>query len=156
MGKHSVQPNEITHVVCTHGHSDHIGCNHLFLNAKEHIVGQAISFKNEYRLLSEDYVIDDGIWVTLTPGHTLDSISVIVERNNLASGAVAICGDLFEKYEDLNDASIWISAGSESIEKQQKHRRRMAELADVIVPGHGNYFEVTSEIRTKIAEDLKL
>ena len=64
-----------------------------------------------------------------TPGHTLDSVSVIV--NNCTSGfshllenlgpdsvVAVIAGDLFEKEEDLQDESVWIEAGSEDQAKQ--------------------------------------
>ena len=36
---HKIDPSAMHYVVCTHGHSDHIGNNNLFLNAS-HIVGQ--------------------------------------------------------------------------------------------------------------------
>ena len=45
----NINPNDINYVVCTHGHSDHVGNNNLFLNAK-HIVGYCISFKDKYFL----------------------------------------------------------------------------------------------------------
>lgn len=42
---HGVIPEDINYVVSTHGHSDHIGNNNLFLKAK-HIVGFNISDRN--------------------------------------------------------------------------------------------------------------
>lgn len=149
LAKHSVRPNEITHVVCTHGHSDHIGCNYLFLNAKVHIVGQSISNRCEYQshaFQSSDYQVDDGIRVTMTPGHTMDSVSVLIDHTE--SGVVAVCGDLFERFEDVADESIWMDAGSEDKHLQRKHRHRMAVLADAIVPGHGPMFRVSDDIRS--------
>lgn len=152
-----MNPTDVTHVVCTHGHSDHTGCNYLFLNAKEHIVGHSISHHNEYRSLNdEDYVIDDGIRIIKTPGHTLDSISIIVEENNLVPGAVAICGDLFENESDWSDSSVWIDAGSESIDQQRKSRYRIADTTDLIVPGHGSEYTVTEEIRRQLKEELNV
>lgn len=153
LAKHSIRPNEITHVVCTHGHSDHIGCNYLFLDAKVHIVGKSISNRCEYSLHSfemSDYRIDDGICVTMTPGHTMDSVSVVVEHSNL--GVVAICGDLFERFEDVADENIWMDAGSEDRCLQQMHRLRMADLADVIIPGHGPIFSVTDHMKSRCVE----
>ncbi|XP_049780644.1 metallo-beta-lactamase domain-containing protein 1 isoform X2 [Schistocerca cancellata] len=47
LARHGVTCEEIDYVVCTHGHSDHIGNNNLFMNAK-HIVGFSVSFKNTY------------------------------------------------------------------------------------------------------------
>lgn len=74
--KQRVEPSDITHVICTHGHSDHIGCNYLFLNAQEHIVGHAISNRDVYRTIEDesDYITDDGIRVMKTAGHTMDSV----------------------------------------------------------------------------------
>lgn len=141
--------------MCTHGHSDHIGCNYLCLNAKEHIVGRGISNKDEYRSIEDDtkYIIDEGIYVLPTPGHTMDSISLIVEQSNLSQKPVAICGDLFEKREDCFHELIWIGAGSDSIDIQRKNRLRVAEMAAIIIPGHGPQFEVNDEIITKLKEE---
>ncbi|XP_067008442.1 metallo-beta-lactamase domain-containing protein 1 isoform X2 [Anabrus simplex] len=47
LAQHNLSPDEIDYVVCTHGHSDHIGNNNLFLNAK-HIVGFSLSCKDLY------------------------------------------------------------------------------------------------------------
>lgn len=152
--RYDLTADDITHVVCTHGHSDHIGCNYLFLNAKEHIVGRAISNKNEYRAIEDDdkYTIDSGIYVMPTPGHTLDSVSLIVENSNLSTKPVAVCGDLFEKRDDCFYELIWVGAGSDSIDQQKQNRRMIAEMAGVIIPGHGPKFDVTEEISMKIKE----
>lgn len=42
-----LEPDQIDFVVSTHGHSDHLGNNNLFLKAK-HIVGDNISTKDLY------------------------------------------------------------------------------------------------------------
>lgn len=154
LSKLSLTPGDITHVVCTHGHSDHVGCNYLFLNAVEHIVGHAISHKNVYRTIEDDtnHTIDEGIYVTPTPGHTLDSVSLIVENTNLSDKPVAVCGDLFERRDDCFHELIWIGAGSESIDQQKTNRLIIAEMAGIIIPGHGPQFEVTDEILDKLKE----
>lgn len=38
LAQRNIRPVDIDYVVCTHGHSDHIGNNNLFTSA-EHIVG---------------------------------------------------------------------------------------------------------------------
>lgn len=47
--KHCLVPDQIDYVVSTHGHSDHIGNNNLFLQAR-HIVGFSVNFNDKYTL----------------------------------------------------------------------------------------------------------
>ena len=83
LDKHNLSPLEISHVICTHGHSDHVGNNNLFTNAL-HVFGQSVSKGIDYDLTAfkdGKFVINDEVEVFATPGHTLDSISVKVASN---------------------------------------------------------------------------
>ncbi|KAF7282658.1 hypothetical protein GWI33_002197 [Rhynchophorus ferrugineus] len=141
--ENGLSPDDINFVVCTHGHSDHIGCNYLFLNAV-HIVGFSISKEDKYFLSpdfskGEEYVIHDQIKVIPTPGHTLQDVSVLFQNQGQT---IAVTGDLFENERDLLDENIWISAGSDNVELQRKNRNRILGMAKFIVPGHGAMFKV--------------
>lgn len=150
-------------MVCTHGHADHIGCNYLFTaTAKVHIVGTSVSHGESFYLhdfaaaagsADGDYIIDEGVCVRATPGHTLDSVSVLVEAADVAP-SVAIVGDLFERAEDVFDENVWRDAGTESVRQQRIARHCVAAAADAIVPGHGPMFRVTDEIREQLTRDL--
>ncbi|KPI97517.1 Metallo-beta-lactamase domain-containing protein 1 [Papilio xuthus] len=148
-------PDDINFVVSTHGHSDHIGNNNLFLKAK-HIVGFSISYKDKYYIFpfdkGEDYVINDTVKVIPTPGHTLSDVTVLVKSNK--NELIAIAGDLFEKYEDINDPNIWLDAGSEDKVQQARNRSKIADLADWIIPGHGPKFQVTEELRQTLRKQI--
>lgn len=137
--EHNLDPSDINFVINTHGHSDHIGNNNLFLNAI-HVVGQSVNKGDEYDLEAFEkghYIISDQVKVIATPGHTLDSVSVEVKADD---GLYMIVGDLFEKEEDIKDGSIWREAGSEDPEQQKNHRQKVLSSADFIVPGHGKMF----------------
>ncbi|XP_035233651.1 metallo-beta-lactamase domain-containing protein 1-like, partial [Stegodyphus dumicola] len=88
-----IQVEDVTHVVCTHGHSDHIGNLNLFTSA-QHIVGQSICHKDEYIYFAFEegnpYKISENVEVIATPGHTLSDVSVIVKKTTL--GTVAVVG----------------------------------------------------------------
>ncbi|CAH0592325.1 unnamed protein product [Chrysodeixis includens] len=150
-----VRPENINYVISTHGHSDHIGNNNLFLVAK-HIVGFSVSFQDEYYThpfdKGEEYKIGDNIKVIPTPGHTLSDVTVIVKTKE--DTTVAIVGDLFERFEDIDNPSIWLEAGSEDPVQQMKNRSKVADIADWIVPGHGPKFQVTEELRQTLKKQL--
>ncbi|XP_013135134.1 PREDICTED: metallo-beta-lactamase domain-containing protein 1 isoform X2 [Papilio polytes] len=145
---HGVIPEDINYVVSTHGHSDHIGNNNLFLKAK-HIVGFSISYKDKYYIFpfdkGQEYVINESVKVVPTPGHTLSDVTVLVKSNQ---------GDLFEKHEDIEDPNIWLEAGSEDKVQQARNRSKIADIADWIMPGHGAQFQVTKELRQTLRKQI--
>lgn len=153
-----VNPEDVNYVVCSHGHSDHVGNLNLFLHAQLHFVGSCMNHKNVYPLHdfeNEPYVLDKDIEVISTPGHTNSCISLIVRNTNYENrGSVAIVGDLFERNEDIFDDSLWIQAGTENEKLQRENRLKVAEMVDFIIPGHGPRFKVTEEMRQKLRQDV--
>ena len=132
-----IAPENISFVVCTHGHSDHTGNNNLFPDAT-FIFGHDISHRDIYTIHdfeSETYKIDEYIEVISTPGHTNADVSVIVRTND---GIIAIVGDLFE---NAYDKHFWHKF-SDFPELQEANRKKILELADFIIPGHGKMFKV--------------
>lgn len=139
--KNEVNPQDVSFVVCTHGHSDHTGNNNLFINAT-FIVSYDVCKGDLYTFHDfahgQPYRINDKIEVVPTPGHTKQDISVILKTPN---GVVAIVGDLFESENDLEQEGLWRSF-SEFPDEQESNRKKILELADFIVPGHGDIFGV--------------
>ncbi|XP_052864263.1 metallo-beta-lactamase domain-containing protein 1 [Anopheles cruzii] len=154
--EHQLHPDDIDYVVSTHGHSDHLGNNNLFLRAKRHIVGTNISHRNRYYVhdfKNAPFRLTDDIEVQATPGHTLSCVTVLVAESNTPTGDVgrtAIVGDLFERRQDIDDERLWFEAGSEDPRAQRQHRARIAALADCIVPGHGEPFRVDAPMRRSL------
>lgn len=68
---------------------------------------------------------------------------------------VAVTGDLFENANDINDDTIWLNAVSEDRFMQRKNRYRISALVDFIIPGHGEMFRLTNEMRCKLQEDCE-
>ena len=148
---------DIEWVVCTHGHSDHIGNLNLFDSAK-FIVGYDI-FKNniyesfDFKTENAVYSLNNDVCVFATPGHTNADVSVLVK--NTDKGSIVIAGDIFENENDFEDPTQWQSL-SENIEVQKKSRKNIINLADYIVPGHGKMFEVTKSMKLSIDSNFKL
>ena len=140
--QHDVAPEEVNYVVCTHGHVDHVGNLNLFSNAVHMVSHDILQEQDIYVDPPEDfskgapYCIDcENIQVISTPGHTHSDISVVVKGTE--HGTVVICGDVFEHEGDDN---LW-EEYSEFPDKQRKSRKRVLEIADWVVPGHGKMFK---------------
>ncbi|NXJ94472.1 MBLC1 protein, partial [Corythaixoides concolor] len=144
LANEGLSPDDVTHVVCTHGHSDHVGNINLF-PAAILVVGFDVSrgegwYQPNALANGRPYVLQPGfLEVVATPGHTLAHVSVVVRGT--AAGTAVVAGDLFEREGDEEE---W-RALSEDAAKQEESRRWALAVADVIVPGHGPPFRVVRE-----------
>ncbi|XP_076435406.1 metallo-beta-lactamase domain-containing protein 1-like isoform X1 [Babylonia areolata] len=145
-----VDPDQVNYVICSHGHSDHVGNLNLFQSAV-HIVSYDICKGDQYTMhdfaQGIPYEIDDYVEIWPTPGHTGSDVSVIVKGTKL--GVVAVAGDLFECLEDLEDPDLWQNS-SEQPGQQEQSRIEVLRVADYIVPGHGAMFQVPPEFRQQM------
>ncbi|KAF4798817.1 Metallo-beta-lactamase domain-containing protein 1 [Turdus rufiventris] len=141
---HGVTPSDITHVVATHGHSDHVGNLNLFPQATL-LVGFDLShgegiYSPNGLAQGVPLVLHPGhLEVAPTPGHTRAHVSLVA--TGTSEGTVVVAGDVFERRGDERE---W-RALSEEPGEQRKSRRRVLAMADVIVPGHGEPFRVERE-----------
>lgn len=116
----------------THSHMDHYRNIGMFPKAK------ALDY---WGLWDGDKVEDwredfsENIQIIKTPGHNYDGITLLVKTEK---GIIAICGDIFWKENYPEDDSY-----ASDKEKLQESRKKLLELADYIVPGHGKMFRVT-------------
>lgn len=141
LSREGLRPGDVDYVVCTHGHSDHVGNNNLFPGAT-FIVSHDICKGDIYTFhdfkSGASFNIDELVEVVPTPGHTGQDVSVFVKTDK---GVIAVAGDLFEREEDLVDESLWRET-SEMPATQERSRKLALKKADFIVPGHGEMFRV--------------
>jgi len=116
-----IKPEEIDSIVNTHSHPDHCGNNHLFSRAK---VLQA----------KEGDDIAPGVWVLATPGHSMDSISVVIEIKSNCAGMIVIAGDALPTFGNfLKKVPPALHVNRDlAIASMQK----IIALADNVIPGH--------------------
>ncbi|HKG57441.1 MAG TPA: MBL fold metallo-hydrolase [Candidatus Limnocylindrales bacterium] len=129
-----VAPNAVTHVFLSHHHPDHTVNIALFPSA------EVVDFWARYR--GNEWIDHDGdgyrvsehaqLW--LTPGHTEEDATLIVDA---VDGVHALThlwwrGDRTPEVDPLG----WDQA---SIEQS---RARVLDVADVVIPGHGEPFRV--------------
>ena len=119
-------------VVCiTHSHLDHYRNIGMFPEAKS-LEYWGFWDRNTVEDWKEQFT--ENIRIIKTPGHSYDSITLLVKTNN---GIVAICGDVFWK-EDFPKDDPYAS----DKEKLEESRKKILEVADWIIPGHGKMFKV--------------
>lgn len=135
LSRSGVRPEEVRHVVNTHLHMDHCGCNDVFPDAVFH----AHALEDPpigYRRVNGEEVLTDGVRLAPTPGHTRGSVSLYVESDR----RYAICGDALPtkgNYESHAPPAV-------HFDRALALRSMDAILgwADVVVPGHDSPFEV--------------
>ncbi len=129
-----VTPEAVTHVFLSHHHPDHTVNIALFPNA------EVVDFWARYRddlWLDHDgdgYALSPRTKLWLTPGHTEEDASLIVE----ADDAVYALTHLWWKADRTPDVDPlgWDQAAIE------RGRERVLAVADIIIPGHGEAFQV--------------
>ncbi|EFO15590.2 metallo-beta-lactamase superfamily protein [Loa loa] len=133
LSKYSLNCDDITDLIITHGHSDHCGNLSLFKQAKIYM-GDDVAKGGIYEIYTGIWRLDNSVQVKPTPGHTDHDRSIIVTGTEY--GTVAIVGDIFE---EENDDDSW-KANSKYPEEQKKSREIILSEADWIVPGHGTNY----------------
>jgi glyoxylase-like metal-dependent hydrolase (beta-lactamase superfamily II) len=124
--KLSIRPEEIDTVINTHSHPDHCGNNYLFSRAA------VLCPKKEDQ-------IAPGVRIVATPGHSQDSISVVVDSDR----RVVISGDALPTFNNF----IKGVPPAFHIDKEMavKSMSRLEGIAEVVVPGHDRPFSLSEK-----------
>ena len=124
-------PEDVTDVVLSHHHPDHTMRAGLFPNAAVHdhwaiYRGSAWEDSN-----AEGRQLTTSVRLTRVPGHTAEDIATVVSTPD---GTVVLTHLWFDADGPPEDPS------AEDPEQLHASRRRVLEIADAIVPGHGSLF----------------
>jgi glyoxylase-like metal-dependent hydrolase (beta-lactamase superfamily II) len=131
-----VSPESVTHVFLSHHHPDHTINVALFPNA------EVVDFWARY--IADEWLDHDGdgyhlaphaqLW--LTPGHTAEDASLIVE----ADDGVYAMTHLWWRADRSPEVDPY--ADDQAVLKAS--RARVLAVADIVIPGHGGPFRVKS------------
>ena len=129
-----VAPEAVTHVFLSHHHPDHTINIALFPNAE--VVDFWARYRDDLWLdhPGDGYRLSDHAELWLTPGHTGEDASLMVE----ADDAVYVMTHLWwhqdrsPEVDPLGDDQAAIESG----------RARVLAAADIVIPGHGGAFRV--------------
>lgn len=135
---------DIDMVLLTHYHMDHsllagMFEKAIFLDNSDQYLQNGIIKRQEEKMLGE------GIEIVQTPGHDLFHCSIVIDTIDL--GKVVIAGDVFwwvDGEEPNKDFESLINFEDPYVKNEndlKESRKKILEVADWIIPGHGKIFK---------------
>ena len=137
-----LEKSDIDIIVNTHSHPDHCANNRLFSRAMK-----------IYPQDGEE--VTPGVWTLATPGHSPDSISVLVDAaiqqgdgTTPATRRVVIAGDALPTLGNFQkrvppavhyDRALAVAS-----------MNKIIEMADMVIPGHDRPFSVREEMQNRV------
>jgi glyoxylase-like metal-dependent hydrolase (beta-lactamase superfamily II) len=136
-----ITADDVDIVFITHWHKDHFGNLGIFKKAHFLASGLAVDrFKMaEFTGLNDGDEIVEGIKVIITPGHTAEHASLIIDsRLGGIKARIAIAGDAIISQSYFQSGRVWRgNADFHSVQKAQESTEKLVKASDLIVPGHG-------------------
>lgn len=136
---------DINFVIVSHTHLDHCLLAGIFENAK--ILDNSDTFSFDGQISEhEGKVPGTNIEIIKTPGHDQFHCSVLVKTEDL--GKVVIAGDAFwwtDEEEQKTDKQSLLKHKDPYVKDEKalgESREKILDIADYIIPGHGEMFRV--------------
>ncbi|EKE11785.1 MAG: hypothetical protein ACD_15C00026G0004 [uncultured bacterium] len=136
--------DDIDYVFLSHCHPDHVLLAGIFEKAKYVTFDSNLIYDKDSLTVFDKNILGEDIEIIETPGHMLEHLSLLVDT---PEGKVAIAGDVIwwvdgEKQAiDINKEDHSHAKGM-NMEDLIESRKKLLNMADYIIPGHGKMFRV--------------
>lgn len=136
--------SDIDYVFLSHCHPDHILLAGIFEKAKFITFDTNLVYDKDHLIKFDKHILGKDIEIIETPGHVLEHLSLLV---NTPDGKIAVAGDVIwwiedeKQVVDVNQKDHTQAKGM-NMESLIKSRKKLLEIADYIIPGHGKIFKV--------------
>jgi len=140
----NLNPKDIDFVIQSHGHIDHSGLVGIFENATLLDDADRYTFEGGFESHSGK-VPGTEIEILKTPGHDPSHCSVLAKTKD---GVVVVAEDVFwwwDEEEQKTDQESLLNRQDPYVKNEKDllaSRKKILELADYIIPGHGKMFKV--------------
>jgi glyoxylase-like metal-dependent hydrolase (beta-lactamase superfamily II) len=142
--RENLKTSDIDYVFLSHCHPDHVLLAGIFEKAKFVTFDTNLMYDKDLLIQFEKNVLGKDIEIIETPGHVLEHLSLLV---NTSKGKIAVAGDVIWWVEgekqilDINQKDHSQAKGMD-MKKLIESRKKLLNLADYIIPGHGKMFKV--------------
>lgn len=132
--KEGLSLEEVNIVFTTHYHLDHTQYVGIFPKAK--LIDSLYTYEadkwSDHK--GDGYKISPNVSILHTPGHSIEHASLVVNTNG---GLMVVAGDVwwFSDMTPKKDDMAW------NQKVLEKSRKKVLEIADWIIPGHGKMFK---------------
>lgn len=145
LNKEGLATGDIDFVFLSHCHPDHILLAGIFERAKFVTFDTNLVYDKDLMLEFDKNILGQDIEIIDTPGHVAEHLSLLVTT---PTGKIAIASDViwWRKGEDqvFNlDKTDPSQAKGMDMETLIASRKKLIEVADFIIPGHGKMFKVS-------------
>lgn len=138
--ENNIKIEDIDYVFLTHGHVDHVLLASIFENAS--IIDELYIYQKDIINKHGGIIPGTDLKIIRTPGHKEEHCSLIV---NSTEGTYAIAGDVFWWLDDEEPIIKLDKPDNDpehmNIDKLIESRKKLLEIADYIIPGHGKMFK---------------
>lgn len=137
---------DIDYVFLSHCHPDHILLAGIFEKARCITYDANFIYDRDSIFEWNAHTLGDDIEIVETPGHVLEHISLVVDTSE---GKIGIAGDAIwwlddeEQIFDVNQADHSQAKGMD-MKTLVASRKKLVQMADYIIPGHGKMFKVNT------------
>ena len=144
LAKNQLNTADIDYVVLTHNHTDHQLLTGIFENAG--VLNDTEIYDNDKQIDHKGIVPGTDLKIIPTPGHDQFHCALIAPTND---GTYVVAGDVFwwmDDEEQKIDYESLIKHKDPYVKDEkvlENSRKKILELADYIIPGHGKMFKVT-------------
>ena len=138
--KRNLTPNDIDFVLLTHNHTDHTLLTGIFENAK--VITTDEIYNGDHQVEHDNRIPGTDLEIIQVPGHTPDHCALVAKTDE---GTYVVAGDVFwwmDDEEQKIDINKKDPAHSGDMNQLIESRKKILEIADWVIPGHGKMFKV--------------
>jgi len=125
----------------THNHPDHVFLSSIFENAK--VIDELYIYSGDIITKHGGIIPDTDLKIIRTPGHMEEHCSLVVPTRQ---GTYVVAGDVFwwleNEKQEINISKPDNDPEHMDLQKLIASRKKVLEIADYIIPGHGKMFKV--------------